>query len=386
MATHAFSNDALDRLQAVVKGTARVDTRTKRLALRIHPGEIAIIHHKDLDLPCAQALISRRVVAVVNGDTSISGRFPNAGPEALLAAGIPLLDNVGAEVMTILGDGAQVEIRGDVLWHDSKPIARGERMTPEILCEKMVKAKANLGGQLSLFVQNTLSFVSREQQLLYDPSVLPDLRTRFTNRHVLIVVRGQDAAADLQTIRSYVRERKPVLVGVDGGADLLLAHDLVPDIIIGDMDSVSDEALRCGAELVVQAYSDRRAPGLTRLEKMGLEAKVFASLGTSEDVAMLLAYEKGAELIIAVGAHTTLLDFLEKSRAGMSSTFLVRLKVGEILVDAKGLSKLYPTPLPIGYLLAMAALALAAVIILATFAPQVRSALEMVLLRIRSLF
>jgi len=173
---------------------------------------------------------------------------------------------------------------------------------------------------------------------------------------------------------------------VDGGADLLLAEGLTPEVIIGDMDSVSDAALRCGAELVVHGYNDGRAPGLARLQAMGLEAKVFPSLGTSEDIAFLLAYEKGAELIVAVGAHFSLVDFLEKSRGGMASTFLVRLKVGEMLVDAKGLSKLYPNPLPFGYLLALGGLALLTAIILIGFAPQVRASLELVLLRLRALF
>jgi uncharacterized membrane-anchored protein len=390
----ALYNGASIKEAARLRGVARVDERTKRLALRILPGEIAVINHLDLDLPCSQALIARRPAAVVNAQPSISGRFPNLGPSLLIEAGIPLLDNVGAEIMQAVADGEEVEIVGESLFVSGRLISRGERLNADSLAEKMERARANLGEQLGRFVRNTLTYISDEQRLLYDPSDIPGLRTHIQGRHVLVAVRGEDAAADLRTIRSYIRDRRPVLIAVDGGADLLLSEGLTPDMIIGDMDSVSDEALRCGAELVVHAYSSgslggsrqAEAPGLNRLKQMGLEAKVFSSLGTSEDIALLLAYEKGAELIVAVGAHFSLREFLEKARGGMASTFLVRLKVGELLVDAKGLSRLYPTPLPFGYLAAISGAALLAAVLLAAFAPQVRAGLEMLLLRLRSLF
>ena len=369
-----------------VRGLARVDERTKRLALRLLPGEIAVINHLDLDLPCTQALIARRPAAVINAQSSISGRFPNLGPSLLLQAGIPLIDNVGPEVMSLLADGEEVEIIGNSVFRAGLLVARGEWLTASLLQEKLARAHANLGEQLTRFVQNTLAYVSDEKRLLYDPCEIPPLRTSFEGRHVLVVVRGEDAAADLHTIHSYIRDRRPLLVGVDGGADLLLAEGLTPDLIIGDMDSISDAALCSGAELVVHAYRDTRAPGMARLQQLGLEAKVFPSLGTSEDVALLLAYEKGAELIVAVGAHFSLIEFLEKARGGMASTFLVRLKVGRLLVDAKGLSRLYPNPLPVAYLFAICGAALLVAMILASTAPQVRAAVEMVLLRLRSIF
>jgi uncharacterized membrane-anchored protein len=132
-----------------------------------------------------------------------------------------------------------------------------------------------------------------------------------------------------------------VLIGVDGGADALLDRGAVPDLIIGDFDSVSERALRCGAQLIVHGFTDGRAPGAERLDELGLPYTVFSAPGTSEDVAMLLAYEKGAELMVAVGTHNSMVEFLDKGRAGMASTFLVRMKVGDALVDAKGVSRLY---------------------------------------------
>jgi uncharacterized membrane-anchored protein len=385
MARMLSHNALADRFPSV-RGKARVDTRTKRLALRILPGEIAVINHLDLDLPCAQALLARRVAAVINAQAYISGRYPSLGPGLLLQSGIILLESVGPEILTALTEGEEVEIIGEAVFSGGKIIGRGTRLTPALLQEKIAQARANLGEQLNKFVQNTLALLGDEQRLLYDAAGIPPLRTDFTGRQALIVVRGEDAAADLRTIRSYIRERQPVLVAVDGGADLLLGEGLKPDIIIGDMDSVSDAALGSGAELVVHAYADGRAPGRARLENLGLEAKIFSSLGTSEDIALLLAYEKEAELIVSVGTHFSLIEFLEKARGGMASTFLVRLKVGEKLVDAKGLSRLYPEPLPMGYLLILAGVALIAILLLATRSPQVQAALEMLALRLRTIF
>jgi uncharacterized membrane-anchored protein len=184
----------------------------------------------------------------------------------------------------------------------------------------------------------------------------------------MIVVRGVDHQKDLRILRPYVRDQHPVLMAVDGGADAILEQGLEPDMIVGDMDSASDAALRSGAELVVHAYPDGRAPGRDRLDRLELPYKVVHAPATSEDVAMLVAAEKGAELIVMVGSHFNLMEFLDKNRKGMSSTFLTRLRVGEILVDAKGVSRLYrPSPGggPIA-ILALAALATLIVIVLAS--------------------
>ena len=166
-----------------------------------------------------------------------------------------------------------------------------------------------------------------------------------------MVVRGYHYREDLAALRPYIREYRPVMVGVDGGADALIESGYTPHVIVGDMDSVSDGALRCGAELVVHAYRDGRAPGLDRLHRLGLEGIVFPAAGTSEDIAMLLADEGGASLIVAVGTHATLMEFLDKGRSGMASTFLTRLRVGSKLVDAKGVSRLYRSRISLSSLL-----------------------------------
>ena len=369
-----------------VRGTARVDRRTKHLCLRLGAGEVAIICHRDLDGPSAQALVARGAAAVVNAEPSISGRYPNLGPQILLANGIPILDEVGPAVMEEVREGDSVEVAGDGLYRGGELVARGLPLTMEVLSERLEQAKQNLSGEMQRFVQNTLRLVETEQGLLFEPSLVPELRTALQNRHVLVVVRGEGCREDLKTISSYVKEMRPVLVGVDGGADILLEFGFTPDLIIGDMDSVSDRALTCGAELVVHAYPDGRCPGLRRLEQLGLKGEAFPSIGTSEDIALLLAHEKGAELIVAVGTHSTLIDFLEKARGGMASTFLVRLRVGSVLVDAKGVSRLYRGAVPPVYAFYLLATTVAILLVILWVSPEVRAYLQVWLLRLRLMF
>ena len=333
----------LGRAEALpgISGVARLDHRTKRLVGRLNPGDIAIIDHVDLDRVAADALVAAKVVAVVNAQPSISGRYPNLGPDQLVANGIVLLDNVGAEVFAAIKEGSKVRIEGDTVYAGETPIAKGTLQDPDSIAELMAEAKQGLSAQLEAFAANTMEYMKRERALLLDGVGVPDVRTRFDERHVLIVVRGYDYKADLAALRPYIREYKPVLVGVDGGADALSEAGYKPELIVGDMDSVSDDVLRCGAEVVVHAYPDGRAPGLARVQDLGIEAVTFPAMGTSEDIAMLLADEKGASLIVAVGTHATLVEFLDKGRGGMASTFLTRLRLGGKLVDAKGVSRLY---------------------------------------------
>ncbi len=330
-----------ERLPGTI-GVARLDRRTKNLTKRLRPGEIAVIDHVDIDRVSADALVSCRVAAVVNAAPSTSGRYPNLGPEILLAAGIPLLDNVGDTVFGELRDGDVVRLDGDTLYdHRERVIAKGTPQDADTIDASMAEARAGLATQLEAFAANTMEYLLKERDLLLDGVGVPEIATRLEGRHVLVVVRGYDYREDLRALRPYIREYRPVLLGVDGGADALRECGYTPDLIVGDMDSVSDETLRCGAEVVVHAYADGHAPGLQRVQDLGVHAVVFPAAGTSEDVALLLADEKGAQLIVAVGTHATLVEFLDKGRQGMASTFLTRLRVGGKLVDAKGVSRLH---------------------------------------------
>ncbi|MEL7975270.1 putative cytokinetic ring protein SteA [Isoptericola sp. F-RaC21] len=323
-------------------GPARVGTRTKDLTKRLHPGDVAVIDHVDIDRVAADALVAVSPAAVLNAARSTSGRYPNAGPGILVDAGITLVDDLGPAVMA-LPEGVSVRIDGGTVVVDGTTVAEGVRQTPETVAADMVAAREGLSEEIENFAENTMTYLRRERDLLLDGVGVPDVRTRFEGRHVLIVVRGYHYREDLAMLRSYITENRPVLVGVDGGADAIIDAGWKPDMIVGDMDSVSDRALSSGAEIVVHAYRDGNAPGLDRVQALGVEPVVFPATGTSEDIAMLLADDKGAELIVAVGTHATLVEFLDKGRAGMASTFLTRLRVGGKLVDAKGVSRLYRT-------------------------------------------
>ncbi|MGY2084719.1 putative cytokinetic ring protein SteA [Blastococcus sp. SYSU DS0539] len=325
-----------------VAGTVRLDRRTKNLTKRLRPGDIAVIDHVDIDRVSADALVGCKVAGVVNAAPSISGRYPNLGPEILINAGIPLLDDVGKDVFAKLKEGATVRLDGDQLvTEDGTVVAEGAAHDTDTVAAAMADAKAGLSVQLEAFAANTMEYMKRERALLLDGVGVPDVTTSIEGRHVLVVVRGYDYKEDLHALRSYIRDYRPVLIGVDGGADALVEAGYSPDMIIGDMDSVSDDVLRSGAEVVVHAYADGRAPGLARVQDLGVEAITFPAAATSEDIAMLLADEKGATLIVAVGTHATLVEFLDKGRGGMASTFLTRLRLGGKLVDAKGVSRLY---------------------------------------------
>ena len=323
-------------------GPARVGARTKDLTKRLSAGDVAVIDHADIDRVAAEALVAARPSAVLNAAPSTTGRYPNAGPGILLEAGIVLVDGLGPEVMDI-HEGARVAVEEGAVVVDGKPWATGTRQTPETVETALAAARDGLSDEIERFAENTMTYLRRERDLLLDGVGVPDVRTRFAGRHVLIVVRGYHYREDLAMLRSYIQENRPVLVGVDGGADAILDAGWRPDMIVGDMDSVSDKALACGAEIVVHAYRTGDAPGLERVRELGVDPVVFPATGTSEDIAMLLADDKDAELIVAVGTHATLVEFLDKGRAGMASTFLTRLRVGGKLVDAKGVSRLYRT-------------------------------------------
>ena len=350
-------------------GIARVDPRTKHLLARLQPGEIAVINHQDIDRISAEGLIQRQAKAVVNASKSSSGRYPNLGPLLLCSSGVPVIDEVGLEVMR-LPEGSRLFIEeGRVFRRNGTrivEIAKGRVLTLDEVEDELDETKTRIGSQIEEFAENTMEYIRDERDVVVEAARLPDVKTDFHGRHVLIVVRGYHYKEDLAALRAYIREVNPLLVGVDGGADLLLEFGLKPDMIIGDMDSVTTKALESGAELVVHAYPGGRAPGFERVEALNLESVLFEATGTSEDIAMLIAYEHGAELIVAVGTHANLVEFLDKGRKGMASTFLTRLRVGPILVDAKGVSRLYRTRVrrrDLAFLIAAALVTMAIVVV-----------------------
>ncbi len=329
----------------------------------------------------------RKVKAVVNATHSSSGRYPNLGPLLVVSAGIPLIDAAGPKVMAI-PDGARVMIEGGRVFlvegDDKSEVAHGHPLSLEDAEATLDASKKTIVTELERFAENTINYIREERDVLLDATRLPEVRTDFHGRHVLVVVRGYDYKEDLSALGPYIREVRPILIGVDGGADALIDVGLKPNLIIGDMDSVTTEALVCGAELVVHAYAGGHAPGIERIDALGLDSVLFEATGTSEDIALLLAFERGAELIVAVGTHANLVEFLDKGRKGMASTFLVRLRVGPILVDAKGVSRLYGARVKRKDLVMLVGSALLAMAIVISLSEPLRLELELVWTQIKT--
>jgi uncharacterized membrane-anchored protein len=367
------------------RGPAKLGKRTKRLVKRLEAGDIAIVDHQDIDRVSADDLVACGVRCVVNVAHSSSGSYPNSGPLTLVEGGVQLVDVPGAPLFDELKDGDIVAVVGGRVTRDGKVLAEGEVQDLESVRRQHEQARRRIGEAIEAFAANTMTHIREERDLLAGRLELPDFDTRFRDRPVLVVVRGVDHQKDLRMLRPYVRDVRPALVAVDGGADAILEAGFKPDMIVGDMDSATDGALKCGAELVVHAYPDGRAPGRERLDALGLKYKLVPAPATSEDVALLIAAEKGAELIVAVGSHFNLVEFLEKNRAGMSSTFLTRLRIGEILVDAKGVSRLYRPSAGRGPLVFLIFAALLALVVIIAFSRNLGPFFDLLWLKLQIL-
>lgn len=369
-----------------VAGPIRPGRRTKLLTKTLEPGDIALIDHKDIDRVSGEELVRKGVACVINVSESSTGDYPNTGPGIITDAGVLLVDAVGSDLFETVKDGDPVTVRGGEVLCRGTVLARGRVQTPQIVAERYEEAKRQVGQALERFAENTMHHIRQESELLSGKLDLPPLETIFRDRDVLVVVRGVDHQRDLRALRSYIRDEKPILIGVDGGGDALIEEGHTPHMIVGDMDSAADSVLTCGAEMIVHGYADGRAPGRERLDKLDVPYKVVAATGTSEDIAMLMAAEEGARLIVTVGAHFNLVEFLDKNRKGMASTFLTRVRVGEILVDAKGVSRLYrprPSTHAIGAVLAAGAVALGAVI---AASPSLSNLVDLLWLKIKVTF
>ncbi len=369
--------------ESAIRGRARLGRRTKDLAKRLGPGDVAVIDHVNVDRIAAEELIATGVRAVVNASPSTDDRYPNAGPLLLVRAGIALIDAEGADPFELLAEGEELTISGGTVKAGQRVALRGRLLDVAELERRFDRQRERVDEALAEFAENTVAHVRQETDLLTGGVELPPTRTSFRDRHVLIVVRGEHHRRDLKALRAYIRDVRPIVIAVDGGAEGCLEAGLKPDVILGDMDSAGDAALRCGAELIVHAYPDGRAPGRERLAELGLEHTTVPAAGTSEDVAMLMSYEKGADLIVSVGAHFNLIEFLDRNRGGMSSTFLTRLRIGEKLVDAKGVSRLYNPPstfAPVALFLAAFAILLAIVVLTS---PALNDLFQLVWLKVK---
>jgi uncharacterized membrane-anchored protein len=366
-------------------GQAKLDRRTKDLVKRLSADDIAIIDHTDLDRVSAEELVECGVRVVINVAPSQSGRFPNPGPLALVRGGVRLIDVPDAGLFDSVHEGELLSVRGAGLYRNGTCLATGRVLEERELERSLGDQRGRVTEALEAFAENTMRYLREEGKLLAEGIDFPPLTTRFRDRHALVVARGPGYKRDLRMVKPYIRDFKPVLIAVDGGADALLEAGYKPDVIVGDMDSVSDGALRCGAELLVHGYRDGPAPGELRAQELGVVYQIARATGISEDLALLLAFEKGSELIVAVGTHFNLIEFLERNRAGMSSTFITRLKVGEILIDAKGVSRLASRQVGIWPLVLLALAGLGAIAAAILVSPALRHLIEYLALRLRDL-
>lgn len=369
-----------------IEGIVKKDKVTKNLINRLNVKDIAMISHRDLDEIAAISLMEKKITCVINTEETISGKYPNRGPEILLEKGIPIFEVTGTIDLDKIIEGETIKIVENKIIQNDNYIGNCTYLGKDKIEELLKLGYDNIELELDNFIENTLDYAKREKSLVTGVLTIPEIKTNIDKKHVLVVVRGKDYKEDLMTIRSYINEVKPILIGVDGGADALLEFGYIPDIIIGDMDSVSDRSLSLSKEVIVHAYANGKAPGLERVKSLGIDPIIFQSPGTSEDIALLLSYEKNADLIVAVGTHSNMIDFLEKGRLGMASTFLVRLKVGDKLVDARGVNKLYGSTLNFKYLIFIIIAALVPIIVLTAINPVTRELISLIKMRFKLLF
>jgi uncharacterized membrane-anchored protein len=369
----------------------RPGRKTKLLVRHLRRGDVALVDHLDIDRVSAEELIAAGAAAVLNCSPSSSGTYPNLGPQLLVEAGVLLVDLPDDSLFETISEGEPIVVvdggptSGEVL-RDGKPLARGEVLDLDRVCAETEARRREIGEALERFAHNTIEHMREERELLAGRIELPRFQTEFRDRSTLVVVRGVGHQHDLRVLKPFIRDMRPLLIAVDGAADALMEEGLRPHMVVGDMDSASEEALRCGAELVVHSYPDGRAPGRHRVEELGLDFKLVPAPGTSQDVALLIAAEKGARLIVSVGSQFNLVEFLDRNRRGMSSTFLTRLRIGEILVDAKGVNRLYrprPGPRPLLFVIFAGLIALLAVV---WMTPALRDVVELIWLKLQLLF
>ena len=350
-----------------VIGTARVDRRQGDLLRRVRAGDIAVLDQADLDRRTAEALVAAEVVGVVNAAPSISGRYPNLGPEVLLSAGVELIDGVGAQTVRRIKDGARIRLNEGVVYSGDEEVGRGTRQDADSIADQLIEAKAGMSAQLEAFSANTIEFLRKERTLILDGIGVPELSLSMEGRHALVLAPGYGHADDLRRLRRYIREYRPVLIGVESGADTLRKSGYLPDVIVGDPDEIGTDTLKSGAEVVIPAHLDGHAPGLERIQDLGIGAVTFPATGNPEDLALLLADAQRASLIVTVGFQATLGEFLDRGRSGSNpSTFLTRLRLGSKVIDGAAVATLQRSRTPLSAVLLLATAALVVVTVALT--------------------
>lgn len=353
-----------------VVGTARVDHDIDRLLRRVGPGDIVVLDILDLDRITADALVEADIAGVVNASASISGRYPNLGPEVLVANGVTLIDEAGPTVFKKIRDGAKVRLYNGAVYAGDRRLARGVERNDVEIADLMLEAKSGLVAHLESFAGNTIEFIRSESPLLIDGIGIPEIDVDLRRRHVVLVGDELDASDDLKRLKPFIKEYQPVLIGIGSGADVLRKAGYRPQLIVGDPDQMSAEVLRCGSQVVLPADADGHAPGLERIQDLGVGAMTFPAAGSAMDLALLLADHHGAALLVTAGHSANIETFFDRTRQMTNpSMFLTRLKVGEKLVDARAVATLYRNRVSAGAI-ALLVLAMLMAVIVALWVSQ----------------
>lgn len=329
----------------VIKGPIYEHKQTKKLLQYLPKKSIVYLWHEDLDGVAVNGLIQAKVKAVINAKTSMSGKYAQRHVRTLLQAGIAVFDIISifnrdspynGEQAFIYQNGLFVEKDGEtecvaeLLSYDDHVIKRKESL-----------AITNYPNQFEDFVKNTLHYAGQECDWFKEKPVLPIPLNRLRGETVFIVARNTDYEKDIKALYHTLKRKQSIVIAVDGAADGLMKYRICPDFIVGDMDSISEKTLNCGATLICHQHPNGRSPGKDRLMKMGIEAELIRFVGTSEDVALTAAFWSDARKLFLIGCRTGMTEFLEKGRAGMGATWLARMQAGDRITDLKGIHQLY---------------------------------------------
>lgn len=335
-----------------VVGTVRVDRDLRALAGRLREGEFAVIDRVDLDRQSAELLVSAGARAIVNAAPTVSGRYPSLGATVVLDADVALLDRVGSDVLSTLKDGDEVRLVGDELHRRQQFVARGIRQDASTVADSLAQAEAGLATQMEAFAASAAEYLRREHHLLLEPGGLPELRTSLQDRDVVVVAPGPDARDDLKRLRGYAREYRPAVIAVGPVADAAREAGFKPTIVVGDLSDVSDQTIRGAADLIVTTGAEGSSGGLLRIDRMGLARTVVNTTVRPQDLALLIADQADARVIVLAGADRTLTSMLDSGQTAAAADFVTRLRVGSRLHDAEAVARMH-RPRISGWLVAL---------------------------------
>ena len=310
---------------------------TRRVAARLEVGDIAVIDQLDLDLVSAQALVAARPAAVVNVRSSLSGRHPALGAAAVVESGILLVDDVGPGLLSVVRDGQTIRLHDGSLYDAKTMLGHGAVRERTDVEAAQTRARVGMAGRLEAVGADMAGYFRAHEGLLLEGVGLPPVQLKVKGRPVLIVPPGDRAATEVRALRAWVRERRPVVISADAGAESAVAARVRPDLVIGPSGSAK---IRKAERLVAEDLPE------------GLSAT---------EVAVLLAVAGEAGLVVLAGAPASYDELLDRDRETAASLFAVRLRAGDRLVDAAAVAALQRPAVSLLGALAVAAAGLIAV-------------------------